>query len=1399
MCRRIFHSLFIFIFSSVSLNVRPVHGAQLIIPPMPKPGVMVKLSPAFEPARLVGLTVHPDNALKFDFLVNKGDEVLTAAQESLEYKNLVKYFMASLTIPNKDQWVNLSPYEKNRIIEGDLGKTEMGRELLAQDYFLKQITSSLMYPESGLGRDFWDKVYAQAAKELGPVQIPVNTFNKVWIMPDEAVVYESGDTAYVIKTHLKVMLAEDYLSLTKHVKPSAEKTHTVVSKIIKSVILPALEKEVNEGKNFAKLRQIVSGMVLSTWYKKALKGSLLGKIYADRAKTKFLSSPQASIGDPEKIYLQYLKALKKGVYNYIKEDEDRYTHQPMARKYFAGGLKGVSDAAMRVVDPQSARPGDIDRRAILGFLGGGLVSVAVGIQTADAQTLKPREPNQFTFTTKHFPNGYFTEEITAMNGDSLFELIKQFDSWDTRIPKEMKAIVLDDADYRKIADHIIRFRLLGIDSDQLPGGKQLDLYVVENLLEAFRLIKTNKTVSKITIDQNVEVYFLDSTNQGKDLNEILATTYGNIIVVNLGNFVRNVGVIRKIIDSERQASEIMRFYTRFYGRYSEQEAFIVYLRELLEHEKAHTKTIEPINHASNSVKLAVRPPASLAKLLAIHETSGLLAQLAGSEVPGLLLAQFLEFPDRTGQTAIGRAKAIAADLIQSLLLPRLRTSTPATIEEFMNFYLLTDPETIREAARQLHKKWFGVDLPKYEERTPIPPEVYAYAQEHLSAKKLTDKAMTKEEVIELGMDYAPNFVDHFQTIPESAVVRHLALQKSKTDFYLELLYIAQDEPDLYLMLKHLLAVSEDKPLNADHIMQLEASFSSVLRAMDINFFRVRNPTTLRYYLLRMLYLYLFFDFLNEHKPSDLTNQLIRQYYTVFKLPFQQDLSPADNVIQDIPQQLEALTRFAVDHIKSMGPLSHPKAEALEWAAFIGQQNFIFDYTQGIWIAIQKRLGIGPRTPITDLMRKNIRRIITENGGEATDDLVKAVGENLSLQATDARVRKASVSLRMRFQPSSANVLAEKSRQGTIKTMNGYRQSIIQLSDAAMLGRRTVMASAAAAAAALVRPASAEPTLVPQPALDPFRPRFGMVNWDKLPKEQLTYSPIPGARPLNHREALQLAGWIAYGPNLERLSSHGVALDGAGANISYHSQPVLSFNNDGTFTERLYSKAELKKFFQESGYQGKALEDLVNVFVRGMVVTYDEPLSADSFVYRDLGSSTMIISDQNGNIIERRTVPPAVESRFDRLAQGIGRAYLETSGDIRWIRNFLKEHRTQILKILTTNHTGDNLLKAEDAPRTYYLRSGQSTLKVRFSKEGRIEEIQDLAMNGGISLNADNMKLIDVKRDGRGVPLPVNQQDLAQLSRVAGLDIKILYIRPVVPANLPIVSELQKQNKLKAIV
>jgi len=301
---------FAFIFS----NLQYIHAQDFSINQLPVPGSMINTTPAYVPLTLKGLIVHPENALKFDFLMDTGHSHLKGEGLKGEALKIMKYFLTALTIPEDDLWVNLSPYEKGRIIQDNFGQTIMGTDLLAQDYILKQLTASLIYPEKALGKEFWQQVYSKAAQAYGTTQIPVNTFNKVWIVPSEAVVWEHEGKVLIVKSHLKVMLEEDYLSLSKSMskgpiistskkfvslrktseasdvaifnRTNNSDTHTLASQIVRTIVLPVLETEVNEGKNFAQLRQMYQSMILATWYKKALRESILNKVYANQKKTK---------------------------------------------------------------------------------------------------------------------------------------------------------------------------------------------------------------------------------------------------------------------------------------------------------------------------------------------------------------------------------------------------------------------------------------------------------------------------------------------------------------------------------------------------------------------------------------------------------------------------------------------------------------------------------------------------------------------------------------------------------------------------------------------------------------------------------------------------------------------------------------------------------------------------------------------------------------------------------------------------------------------------------------------------------------------------------------------------------------------------------------------------------
>ena len=75
----------------------------------------------------------------------------------------------------------------------------------------------------------------------------------------------------------------------------------MASDIIKSVILPELEREVNQGKNFAPLRQIYHSSILGTWFKKNLKEAIFNKVYVGKSKIEGIDLEQKNVKDEKDI------------------------------------------------------------------------------------------------------------------------------------------------------------------------------------------------------------------------------------------------------------------------------------------------------------------------------------------------------------------------------------------------------------------------------------------------------------------------------------------------------------------------------------------------------------------------------------------------------------------------------------------------------------------------------------------------------------------------------------------------------------------------------------------------------------------------------------------------------------------------------------------------------------------------------------------------------------------------------------------------------------------------------------------------------------------------------------------------------------------------------------------
>jgi len=321
-----------------------------------------------QPPMLVGIKFYPNDPLKLDFILHQGQSSLTPQQAKEEALKQIRYFLAALTIPEQDIWVNLSPYEHDRIIPQDLGFTEMGNDLLQQDYVLKQLSASLTYPDIGAGKEFWRQIYQKINKVSKTTRVPVSTFNKIWIVPDKAVVYEDKDKLVITEAKLKVMLEQDYLALSKNkVNPIGAKDSIslISSQAMRNAVLPSVEKEVNRGKHFIVLRQIYNSMVLAICFKQTLKRSIeqsfLGKVYIDKQKTGGIKASNSNA--KEAIYRQYIRAFKEGAYNFNKKELDIYRGRYVTRNYFSGGFAG-NRCSQAIERPQGPVPAEFQGKVV---------------------------------------------------------------------------------------------------------------------------------------------------------------------------------------------------------------------------------------------------------------------------------------------------------------------------------------------------------------------------------------------------------------------------------------------------------------------------------------------------------------------------------------------------------------------------------------------------------------------------------------------------------------------------------------------------------------------------------------------------------------------------------------------------------------------------------------------------------------------------------------------------------------------------------------------------------------------------------------------------------------------------------------------------------------------------
>ncbi|MEW6101308.1 MAG: AarF/UbiB family protein, partial [Candidatus Omnitrophota bacterium] len=305
-------------------------------------------SDKFRPLHLRYLSYNPE-LNNFRVLLDKGDS--KELQEALlegEGRELLKYFFVGISLPNDSFWVNLRPDTPESIIDDYVAKTDVGKVLLEADLELKKDTARFTSPQTLEGKEYWEKLYKKAGEIFGTENVSIPTLSRPWIVPDEIIIREAQDNAYIYKATLKVLLEEDYLRdgsqggnlLTENrpysfKDPRSKNLNEYAAQLMRELIMPRLTKEINTAKRYASLRQVYYSLILSHWFKEKFYGK--GGLYSwliDKRNLNGLTSQES--WSKETYFKEYQKSFKEGEYN-IQQPVSTPFGQTI-RSYFSGGI-----------------------------------------------------------------------------------------------------------------------------------------------------------------------------------------------------------------------------------------------------------------------------------------------------------------------------------------------------------------------------------------------------------------------------------------------------------------------------------------------------------------------------------------------------------------------------------------------------------------------------------------------------------------------------------------------------------------------------------------------------------------------------------------------------------------------------------------------------------------------------------------------------------------------------------------------------------------------------------------------------------------------------------------------------------------------------------------------------
>ncbi|MFE6847697.1 hypothetical protein [Streptomyces sp. NPDC057686] len=213
-------------------------------------------------------------------------------------------------------WVNLNPSEPDRIVDSDLGQTNVGRVLLEADLQMKRTEGRLLDPRTEFGAQYW--------KELSATGNACYS-SRLWIVPGDVQVREDGASLYILKASLAVNAKSQRLEGLPQSCKADPQSDARSEQLEQTMVVPKVMEAVNTAPEYAPLRRAFLARVVAQWIRKRHQEGHSTSF--DKLIDSSDLGPARMQGEwrPRQVFDDYVQSIEKGEFRYEQTTQEGNT------------------------------------------------------------------------------------------------------------------------------------------------------------------------------------------------------------------------------------------------------------------------------------------------------------------------------------------------------------------------------------------------------------------------------------------------------------------------------------------------------------------------------------------------------------------------------------------------------------------------------------------------------------------------------------------------------------------------------------------------------------------------------------------------------------------------------------------------------------------------------------------------------------------------------------------------------------------------------------------------------------------------------------------------------------------------------------------------------------------